>query len=152
MGIPPIGPVAAQTFTSSLLDPGSVSNEAASHIRPGGLSGVDRAAFDQAVGAPVHELEAAPVQDAATLGSHVASGVQDLAQRLAGWQKAHAAPVAPAASSSIQADQGTPSLTKAMEDAVAGMQGAYTFAIEATLASHGSTELTKVFNTLLKGQ
>lgn len=152
MGIPPIGSVASQALPGSLPELGSTSREAASPIRIDGLSGVDRAAFDQAVGAPVHELQAAPVQDAATLGSHIASGVQNLAQRLVGWQKAHAAPAASAASPSTQADKGTPSLTKAMEDAVAGMQGAYAFAIEATLASHGSTELTKVFNTLLKGQ
>lgn len=42
---------------------------------------------------------------------------------------------------------GTPS-----GDAVSQLQGVYTFAIETTLASRGSTESTKIFNTLLKGQ
>lgn len=146
----PVGPVASQALPSGLPELGSASQEAALHGRPQGLSGVDRAAFDHAIGAPVHEVQAASVQGAATLGSHVASGVQDLSQRLAGWQKAHAAPATLPASPSPE--KGALPLTRAMEDAVAGMQGAYAFAIEATLASHGSTELTKVFNTLLKGQ
>ncbi len=37
-------------------------------------------------------------------------------------------------------------------DAMQSMQGAYAFAIETTMASRGSTETTKIFNTLLKGQ
>lgn len=36
--------------------------------------------------------------------------------------------------------------------AVAQMERAYMFAIETTMASRGSTETTKIFNTLLKGQ
>lgn len=39
-----------------------------------------------------------------------------------------------------------------MNAAVAQMERAYMFAIEATMASRGSTESTKIFNTLLKGQ
>lgn len=39
-----------------------------------------------------------------------------------------------------------------MNDAVARMERAYMFAIETTMASRGSTESTKIFNTLLKGQ
>ncbi|MCP1203060.1 hypothetical protein [Acetobacter oryzoeni] len=35
---------------------------------------------------------------------------------------------------------------------VAQIQATYTFAIETTLVSKGSTETTKIFNTLLKGQ
>jgi hypothetical protein len=31
------------------------------------------------------------------------------------------------------------------------MDQTYAFAIKATLASHGSSEATKIFNTLLKG-
>lgn len=90
------------------------------------------------------------MRDGGTLSGHLSSGLQDLSVQLAGWQKAHAAVAAPAASPSA-ADASSP-LTKSMADAVAGMQGAYAFAIETTLASRGSTELTKVFNTLLKGQ
>ena len=36
--------------------------------------------------------------------------------------------------------------------AVAQIERAYMFAIETTMASRGSTESTKIFNTLLKGQ
>ena len=39
-----------------------------------------------------------------------------------------------------------------MSGAVAEMERAYMFAIQATMASRGSTESTKIFNTLLKGQ
>ncbi len=39
-----------------------------------------------------------------------------------------------------------------MADAVAQMERAYMLAIETTMASRGSTEATKIFNTLLKGQ
>ena len=37
-------------------------------------------------------------------------------------------------------------------DSLKTMERAYIFAIEATMASRGSTEATKIFNTLLKGQ
>ncbi len=39
-----------------------------------------------------------------------------------------------------------------MASAVSQMERAYMFAIETTMASRGSTESTKIFNTLLKGQ
>lgn len=42
--------------------------------------------------------------------------------------------------------------TAAMDAAVAQMERAYMFAVETTMASRGSTETTKIFNTLLKGQ
>ena len=113
--------------------------------------GKEASAFVQALGASVPEVQAAAVPDAGALSSQLASGMQDLSVRLAGWQRSHAAPGAQAPSAASPAGS-SPSLTKAMEDAVAGMQGAYAFAIETTLASRGSTELTKVFNTLLKGQ
>lgn len=41
---------------------------------------------------------------------------------------------------------------EATNAAVAQMERAYMFAIETTMASRGSTESTKIFNTLLKGQ
>lgn len=53
-------------------------------------------------------------------------------------------------------DKDKPHITDADRAAVdaniAQMEHAYVFAIEATLASRGSTEATKIFNTLLKGQ
>jgi hypothetical protein len=40
---------------------------------------------------------------------------------------------------------------KGFEESIAQMDQTYAFAIKATLASHGSSEATKIFNTLLKG-
>ena len=151
MAIPPIGPVAIPALPGSLPEPGSAAHGGASPAGQGWPSGVDQVAFERAAAA-VQEVQAAPAADAATLGSQIASGVEALSQRLAGWQKTHAAAASPLAATPGPSGGGAPSLTKAMEDAVAGMQGAYVFAIEATLASHGSTEMSKVFNTLLKGQ
>lgn len=39
-----------------------------------------------------------------------------------------------------------------MQQAIAQLDHAYLFAVQTTLASHGSTETTKIFNTLMKGQ
>ena len=47
---------------------------------------------------------------------------------------------------------GAASSRDAMAAAVSQMERAYMFAIETTMASRGSTESTKIFNTLLKGQ
>jgi len=52
-------------------------------------------------------------------------------------------PGGPAATGLNQAD---------MQGAVSQIEHAYSFAIETTMASRGSTESTKIFNTLLKGQ
>jgi hypothetical protein len=41
---------------------------------------------------------------------------------------------------------------RTMDDAIENMGRAYVFAVEATMASHGATEATRTFNTLLKGQ
>ena len=145
----PVPPIASQALPSGLpnLGAGQAQEGLAA---PHALLKGDAAAFEQAAGTPIHEVQAASVQDRSTLGGQFSSGLQDLSVQLAGWQKAHAAAAAPAVSSA--ADGAPSSLTKSMADAVAGMQGAYAFAIETTLASRGSTELTKVFNTLLKGQ
>jgi hypothetical protein len=40
---------------------------------------------------------------------------------------------------------------KDFEESIAQMDQTYAFAIKATLASHGSSEATKIFNTLLNG-
>ncbi len=45
-----------------------------------------------------------------------------------------------------------PGMKASMDQSIASMHNAYMFAIETTLASKGSTETTKIFNTLLKGQ
>jgi len=109
----------------------------------------DLSAFEKAADTAIRNVQAAPIQQEGPLAAHLAASMQDLSSHLSGWQKAHVPaatqPIAPSASVS-------PSLTSSMADAVASMQGAYVFAIETTLASRGSTELTKVFNTLLKGQ
>lgn len=84
-----------------------------------------------------------PVPGDTMFGSKMMEGAQDLSLRFGTLHKAAAAPAA-----------GSPVATPAqvMEQAVSGMQDAYVFAIQTTMASRGSTETTKIFNTLLKGQ
>lgn len=144
--MPAILPIASSALTSGGL------GSAAAPPAVGPTQGQDLAAFSQALGSNIPEVRAAAVPDIGSLGGQLSSGMQDLSVRLNGWQKAHAASAAPAMPPASPATDASLPLTRAMEDAVAGMQGAYVFAIETTLASRGSTELTKVFNTLLKGQ
>ena len=145
----PVSAITSQALPSGLPNLGAGQAQEGSAAPQALLKG-DAAAFEHAAGVAVPEVQAASVQDGSTLAGHLSSSLQDLSVQLAGWQKAHATVAAPGASPS--AADAPSSLTKSMADAVAGMQGAYTFAIETTLASRGSTELTKVFNTLLKGQ
>lgn len=54
---------------------------------------------------------------------------------------------APGSSSS-----GLSEVRQTVDESMSTMRSAYAFAIETTMASRGSTETTKIFNTLLKGQ
>ncbi len=115
------------------------------------LQGFNAAAFSQAVDLRSPDIAAAPVTHASGQLNHVATEIRDLSTHLASWHK-------PDAATNSAAPTGTldhavpPSLTEAMGKAVSEMQGAYIFAIDTTLASRGSTEATKILNTLLKGQ
>ena len=112
-------------------------------------SASDAAQFAQEV-SHVQEVQAPRASAAQSIGQDLTHRLQGLSEHLQGWQKpapmehAHAAAGGHAGSSGAA---GTGS-----GDAVSQLQGVYAFAIETTLASRGSTESTKIFNTLLKGQ
>lgn len=50
------------------------------------------------------------------------------------------------------APSGLSEVRQTVDESMSTMRSAYAFAIETTMASRGSTETTKIFNTLLKGQ
>ncbi len=99
----------------------------------------------------MQEVQASRASIAQATGQDLTQRLQVLSEHLQGWQKPapmdHAQPVAGGHGS---ADNGGASTLSG--DAMNQLQGVYTFAIETTLASRGSTESTKIFNTLLKGQ
>lgn len=102
--------------------------------------------------APAHaasftqEVRAVQPSSAQALGRDMADRLQGLSDRLRGWSTPTAANPAEKGSGASQ------SSPLQAGDAVSQLQAVYTFAIETTLASRGSTETTKIFNTLLKGQ
>lgn len=108
---------------------------------------VASAAATAETAAPAHaasftqEVRAVQPSSAQALGRDMADRLQGLSDRLRGWSTPAASNPADKAGSPLQAG-----------DAVSQLQAVYTFAIETTLASRGSTETTKIFNTLLKGQ
>lgn len=103
------------------------------------------------------ELRATPPSATDNLGSRLAHQADALMHRFNSIQTQPAPANAPAegpANAPPAMDSGSaPSpLEAGTAGAIGQMERAYLFAIEATMASHGSTESTKVFNTLLKGQ
>lgn len=117
----------------------------------GQASPLDAHSFASAI-AGVPEVQAQAPTSAALLG-------QDLTQRLEGLSDRLQAPVQPGAATSDTAspsgkpDSNAPAGGSSMlADAMTQMQSVYAFTIETTLVSRGSTETTKIFNSLLKGQ
>jgi|ERR1700730_6283911 hypothetical protein len=100
--------------------------------------------------AAVREVNAAPVASPSEWGAGVAHQVDNLASHLKGFNAGHksldfaAAPERPHTTAEDSKEE--------LTGAVSQMERAYMFAIEATMASRGSTEATKILNTLLKGQ
>jgi hypothetical protein len=100
--------------------------------------------------APVREVNAVPGSSDSGWTGGVAHHMESLASHLKalapGHQPSDSAPPAerPAGPEVNSKD--------ATANAVAQMERAYMIAIETTMASRGSTEATKIFNTLLKGQ
>jgi hypothetical protein len=105
------------------------------------------AAFARAVDTPTFEIQASVPTRGGTLSGHFADQAQALSLQFNAIEKAQTAPPSTAAADGAPVD-----LAKTMDGAVSGMQSAYLFAIETAMASRGSTEMTKIFNTLLKGQ
>jgi hypothetical protein len=134
-------------------DPGSPASQDVS-LLDGPLqqpSGIQAAEFDRATAvAPVREVNAAPAPSAPGLSGGVAHQMDMLASHLRGLDAAHE----PSESTSFAKRPHTSETNgkEAMAEAVSRMERAYMFAIETTMASRGSTETTKIFNTLLKGQ
>lgn len=131
-------------------DVGSIGPASTIEVAQAGLhpsSPANAAAFAKSVDAVQQPLEMqapAPAQGD-SLAGHFADRAQALSLQFNAVEKAQTAP--PAA-----ADGGPIDIAKSMDSAVSGMQSAYLFAIETAMASRGSTEMTKIFNTLLKGQ
>lgn len=115
-------------------------------------SPTDADSFTRAA-ARIPEVQAQPPSAAQSLGQDLTHRLEQLSTRLqTSFQSpaenglAHDGVPAPAEGG------GTPKATDVVGSAVSQMQAVYAFAIETTLVSRGSTETTKVFNTLLKGQ
>ena len=142
----PISAIAGQTLPADLSQ--VPSGEGRLQTLP--LDQGDHLAFDRVAQQPTAEVQAAAIPSDLGLADRFSSGLQDASVQLSKWQKSHSASVGVSSASSL-VDPAHP-ITNAMAEAVGNLQGAYQFAIETTLASRGSTELTKVFNTLLKGQ
>ena len=114
-------------------------------------SGIQAAEFGRATAAaPVHEVNAAAAPSTPGWTGGVAHQMDMLASHLKVLDAAHE----PSDSTSLAKRPHTSETNRkeAMAEAVAQMERAYMFAIETTMASRGSTETTKIFNTLLKGQ
>lgn len=114
-------------------------------------SRAEAADFARAVGSsPLVETTVAPSTGGDDLSARLAAQANQLSAHLQSLGPSPASAdtsAAPAAGSHPLADARTQ-----MGDAVAQIERAYMFAIETTMASRGSTETTKIFNTLLKGQ
>jgi hypothetical protein len=95
----------------------------------------------------VHEVSAAPAQAPSGWTGGMANQIDSLASHLKVLDAGHKS-----VDSSSESPRSEPNSKDAMADAVSQMERAYMLAIEATMASRGSTEATKIFNTLLKGQ
>ena len=91
------------------------------------------------------QMQAVPPSSDPGLGQTFAQDFNGFAQRVQASQQAFGAERPSTAEHGL-------SVHETIENSIGGMQNAYAFAIETTMASRGSTETTKVFNTLLKGQ
>ena len=106
------------------------------------------------------EMQAALPQSADSLSARLTRQAAGLSRQLQSFQQLLAPAEAPGTktagpSASNSSGQPLPRAAvdnDAMNGAVAAMEHAYFFAIETSIASRGSTEMTKIFNTLLKGQ
>ncbi len=99
----------------------------------------------------------APVRETAASRPPVSGGwanrILHQVETLAGHLARPGDTASPAAATPGGAETGGAASSRdAMAAAVSQMERAYMFAIETTMASRGSTESTKIFNTLLKGQ
>ena len=112
----------------------------------------ESAAFAQAVAntAPVEQTTAPlPTQaPAEALTQTLNNGFDAFAKRVQTAGQSGEMPLP----ESVALDGRNGEVKQVIDNAMQSMQSAYAFAIETTMASRGSTETTKIFNTLLKGQ
>ena len=117
--------------------------------QPSGAHAVD---FARAIaGAPSQEVQAAPPASADGWVDRIAHQADALASHLKMPPTDGQSPEA-ASAAAADAPHAAGFDKDTMAAAVSQMERAYMFAIETTMASRGSTESTKIFNTLLKGQ
>jgi hypothetical protein len=107
--------------------------------------------FARAASVPlVSEMQAAPPPSADGLSHQIGRQMDALIAHLKGPESAKGSDAAATLEGGTKKEVG---LDKdRMAAAVSQMERAYMFAIETTMASRGSTESIKIFNTLLKGQ
>lgn len=143
--IEPVAPPAA-SIEGSHLRPADSGETPATPERP---SESQAAEFSDAVAIPaVREVDAAPVPPASGLAAGVVHRLEDATSQLDVFAAGRNSSSAAAGGSHANLD----SSRQFISDAIAQTERAYIFAIETTMASRGSTEATKILNTLLKGQ
>ena len=114
-------------------------------------SGIQAAEFGRATAAaPVREVNAVPAPSTPGWTGGVAHQMDLLASHLKVLDAGHEPPES--TSFAKRPHTSETNGKEAMAEAVSQMERAYMFAIETTMASRGSTETTKILNTLLKGQ
>ena len=155
---------AIQAATVPSLSPGTGAAAPAIQVAdrpqiPTSQDGADFARAAAAQGAPLDIQSSMPAMSSG-IGASLAHQMGQIAQHLSSLAGNAPAPsnAAPAANGDRMDAAGPPGAKLASLNqtdtsaAVAQIEHAYMFAIETTMASRGSTESTKIFNTLLKGQ
>lgn len=144
-------PIAAVAGIGGTADPTAslqiVDLPASGHPAP---STSDAAHFAQEV-SHMQEVQASRASAAQTIGQDLTQKLQGLSEHLQGLRKPASLDHAQSAAGG-HGSAGAGGANMVSSDAMTQLQGVYAFAIETTLASRGSTESTKIFNTLLKGQ
>lgn len=164
---PPASPVSAPGLQFAQLAPGGLPTASAQ----------DRAEFVRASAPDAQPTLGAQPEVRAELpslgggiGDRLMQHMEQLTHRLGGLQNGAVSPpssvMQPGAMQPGAPPTGTPAPARpgdgapqatgldraGMDGAIAQIERAYMFAIETTMVSRGSTESTKIFNTLLKGQ
>jgi len=120
--------------------------------RPTSLEAAD---FAQAAAQPWHETVAVPPTEGNGLLTRLAEqvdGLSDYLQTLIPTQVHQKGGGIIEETSPARKENTLPKAQDQIDEAVAQIERAYMFAVETTMASRGSTESTKILNTLLKGQ
>ena len=122
--------------------------------RPHSPSSQDGADFARAASAGLADIQSSLPPSMDGIGAGLVDKIEQMAKSLSSLSGlAPASPGAGSPAASAPATGVSQALNRTETSAaVAQIERAYMFAIETTMASRGSTESTKIFNTLLKGQ